>query len=191
MHKNRKKLDDSVLDEAPMFQAIYGTKVKFNALKLERVTMRLTKMMDKFLVQKELEEDHYQFYIYLSKAYHKNQLSHLAIKLLSRIKKVLPDEEVAQYRAKAMLNYDLYFDIKANLNKEKKSQKNLDLFDENNNAQYAINKLKFYCEKLVRKAIFGEELSEGFDKSYTVSYDDFSDVVLSQSICEKLLVELV
>ena len=32
---------------------------------------------------------------------------------------------------------------------------------------------------------------ESFDKSYTVSYNDLSNVVLSQSICEKLLVELI
>ncbi len=189
LYKNRKNLENNTLDSTSMFQSIYGTQVKFNSVKLERVILKLTKMMDSFLVQKELENDNYQFYIYLSKAYHKNQLSPLAIKLLNRIEKVLPDEEVAQYRAKAMLNYDLYFDIKANLNKEKKSQKNLDLFDENNNAQFAINKQKYYCEKLVRKAIFGEKLSEDFDKSYTAFIHFLNTLKCKNTLIIKLFVQ--
>jgi len=32
---------------------------------------------------------------------------------------------------------------------------------------------------------------ESYDSSCTVSYDEFAEVVLSQSVCEKLLVEIV
>ena len=83
---------------------------------------------------------------------------------MAKIDRVLPEAEAEQYLAQALISYDLHFNPKSNHNEEKKSAQYLDDFGANLDANYAILKLKYFCEKLVRKLFFGESLPSDFDE---------------------------
>ena len=146
-------------DEEKIFTKIMPADTPFNGQQMRQMATNLTEHIESFLLLLELNKSPYLKNKLLAEGVNALKMDDLYFKLtFSNIEKTLPKDEADKHLAKAQLYNDLYFHPKAPLHNAKVYRKHLDEAMQNLDIYYAIKKLKYSCEIISRKVVYGEEL---------------------------------
>ena len=173
-YDNQEEWDVNFLTEENVYRSVFSEDEAFNSIRLRDTASALVKKVEDFIAIEAFKRSPLAKKKMLAEGYQLLQMDKQQEVALKRpVKRASIQAGIDFHWHELMRFHDLYYKPQANLHKEKKFGEYLRSGFFHIGRLEACFRLKFSTTVLIRKELYGEQPSEGFEKKLQAYLDDF------------------